>query len=104
VAELPEIATVTRIPSQREGKVYVDFLQNGHGKLLVAPLCVRPIAGAPVSMPLRWSEVNKKLNIARFTIENAPKRMKRLKEDPLRQVLEERPDLAGVLKRLQGRV
>jgi bifunctional non-homologous end joining protein LigD len=104
VAELPEIATVTRIPSQREGKVYVDFLQNGHGKLLVAPLCVRPIAGAPVSMPLRWSEVNKKLNIARFTIENAPKRMKRLKEDPLRQVLEEKPDLAGVLKRLQGRV
>ena len=29
VSELPEIATVTRAVRSREGKVYVDFLQNG---------------------------------------------------------------------------
>jgi bifunctional non-homologous end joining protein LigD len=104
VAELPDIATVTRIPSQREGKVYVDYLQNGHGKLLVAPFCVRPVSGALVSMPLRWHEVNKKLNIGKYTIANAPQRMKRLKEDPLRQVLDEKPDLVAVLHRLQGRL
>ena len=32
--ELPEIATVTRSVSNREGKVYVDYGQNGHGRLL----------------------------------------------------------------------
>jgi bifunctional non-homologous end joining protein LigD len=104
VAELPEIATITRSPSQRDGRVYVDFLQNGHGKLLVAPFCVRPLAGAPVSMPLRWHEVNKGLEIGRYTIANAPGRMKRFGEDPMRQLLEARPDLAAVLRRLQERV
>lgn len=104
VAKLPEIATVTRIPAQREGKVYVDYLQNGHGKLLVAPFCVRPLAGAPVSMPLRWHEVSRKLDISKYTITNAPQRMKRMKQDPLRLVLEEKPDLAAVLQRLQGRL
>ena len=55
----------------REGKVYVDFLQNGHGRLLVAPFSVRPLPGAPVSMPLRWREVNARLDPRRFTIRNA---------------------------------
>jgi len=104
VAELPEIATITRSPSQRDGRVYIDFLQNGHGKLLVAPFCVRPLTGAPVSMPLRWREVNKGLEIGRYTIANAPARMKRLGEDPMRPLLEVRPDLTAVLQRIQERV
>ena len=58
VAELPDIATITRQVSRRGGKVYVDYLQNGAGRLLVAPFCVRPLPGAPVSTPLKWSEVN----------------------------------------------
>jgi bifunctional non-homologous end joining protein LigD len=102
--ELPEIATVARRPSQREGKVYVDYLQNGHGKLLVAPFCVRPVPGAPVSMPLRWREVNARLDIGRYTIKNAAQRMKRLGDDPLRPVLQLKPDLAVALTRLKERM
>ncbi|HET7248433.1 MAG TPA: DNA ligase D, partial [Gemmatimonadales bacterium] len=44
---LPEIATVTRQVQKRGGKVYVDYVQNGHGRLLVAPFSVRPLPGAP---------------------------------------------------------
>jgi bifunctional non-homologous end joining protein LigD len=83
--------------------VYLDFGQNGHGKLLVSPLCVRPLPGAPVSMPLRWSEVNDKLDIRKFTIKNAVQRLRRLKEDPLVGVLTVSPDLAAVLGRLAER-
>src|SRR6266566_3469524 len=36
-AELPDIATVTRQVQKRGGKVYLDYVQNGHGRLLVAP-------------------------------------------------------------------
>src|SRR2546430_1483864 len=36
-AELPEIATVTRQVQKRDGKVYLDYVPNGHGRLLVAP-------------------------------------------------------------------
>ncbi len=99
-AEHPDIATLTRNPERREGKVYVDFVQNGHGRLLAAPFTVRPLPGATVSAPLKWSEVTKKLKIADHTIANLPKRMAKLGEDPLRPVLELEPDLLGALERL----
>jgi bifunctional non-homologous end joining protein LigD len=101
VQRLPQLATVERLPAQREDKVYVDFLQNGHGKLLVAPFCVRPLPRAPVSMPLEWSEVVEGLAIDDFTIRTAVERMRGLPHDPLLGVLSERPDLAGALQRLQ---
>ena len=100
VAERPEVATLTRNPDRREGEVYVDFVQNGHGRLLVAPFTVRPKAGAPVSTPLQWSEVNERLTILSHTIETVPDRMKGLGEDPLRPVLDIEPDLLGALERL----
>ncbi len=100
VADLPEIATVARLPAQREGKVYVDFLQNGHGKLLVSPFCVRPVPGAPVSMPLRWDEVEATLHIGHHTIRTAPARMAELGRDPLGPVLDLAPDLTAALHRL----
>ena len=103
-AEHREIATITRNPAKREGKVYLDYLQNGHGRLLVAPFSVRPLPGAPVSMPLKWTEVGPKLEIGKFTLANAPRRMKKLGGDPLAGVLKEQPDLHGVLERLQARL
>ena len=51
--DLGAIATITRQVGRRGGKVYIDYLQNGRGKLLVAPYCVRPLTGAPVSTPPR---------------------------------------------------
>ncbi len=99
-ARIPDIATIERALPSRQGRVYIDFVQNGHGKLLVSPLCVRPLPGAPVSMPLKWSEVNGKLTATKFTIKNAPKRIGRMKQDPMRGVLTEKPDLPAVLDRL----
>ena len=104
VSEVPEIATITRAIRGREGKVYVDFLQNGHGQLLVAPFCVRAVPEAAVSTPLRWSEVTKRLDIRKHTIKTVPARMKRLKDgDPFLGVLEDRPDLIAALGRLAQR-
>jgi bifunctional non-homologous end joining protein LigD len=103
-AELPEVATVTRQVGKRGARVYLDYVQNGHGRLLVAPFSVRPLPGAPVSMPLKWTEVTPKLDIAKFTIRTAPARMNKLKEDPLQPVLELKPDLVSALARLQERL
>ncbi|HEV8176486.1 MAG TPA: non-homologous end-joining DNA ligase, partial [Gemmatimonadales bacterium] len=102
-AKLPDIATLTRQVSRRGGKVYIDYLQNGAGRLLASPFSVRSLPGAPVSMPLRWSEVDSKLDIRAYTIRNAVARMEKLKQDPLRDVLTATPDLAGVLERLTKR-
>jgi len=102
--ELPEIATIARTPKLREGRVYVDFLQNGYGKLLVAPYAVRPLPGAPVSMPLNWEELEQDLEPGDFHLRNAPERLAVWKGDPLAPVLSERPDLLAALGRLAGRL
>jgi bifunctional non-homologous end joining protein LigD len=65
---LPQIATVERIKDKRKGRLYVDYLQNGHGKTIVAPYTIRAIDGAPVSTPIAWSEVTEKLDPRAFTI------------------------------------
>jgi bifunctional non-homologous end joining protein LigD len=103
VKQTPDIATVERMPNKREGKVYVDFLQNGHGKLLAAPYGVRPLVGAPVSTPLEWKEVNRKLDIRAFTIRTMPKRLERMRKDPLRDVLSLSPNLLTALEALSKR-
>lgn len=97
---LPQIASVARMPANRQGQVYVDYLQNGHGKLLVAPYSVRPRAKAPVSMPLAWSEVEAGLSPEDFTIETAPDRLASWEVDPMVAVLSERPPLVDILARL----
>jgi bifunctional non-homologous end joining protein LigD len=94
---------VTRVIERRDGKVYLDFGQNGHGRLLVSPYSVRPLPGAPVSAPLRWSEVNGRLSLDKFNIKSLPRRLARMKEDPLSPVLTETPDLEGALARLAER-
>jgi bifunctional non-homologous end joining protein LigD len=45
------------IAKRRSAAVYIDYVQVGHGKTLVAPFSVRARDGAPVSWPLDWSEV-----------------------------------------------
>ena len=101
---LPEIATTTRAVGSRGGRVYIDYLQNGHGRLLAGPLSVRPLPGAPVSTPLKWTEVRKQLEPAAFTIRTVPPRLEKMKDDPLLAVLEEVPDLGGALARLEGQL
>jgi bifunctional non-homologous end joining protein LigD len=104
VQTLPEIATIARRVQSREGKVYVDYLQNRHGQLLVAPFSVRPLPQAPVSMPLRWREVNAKLSNERYTLHNAEARLRKLGEDPCAGVLSVSADLPRALARLSERL
>jgi bifunctional non-homologous end joining protein LigD len=103
-AEHKEIATTARHMASRKGRVYLDYLQNRNGQLIVAPYCVRPFPGAPVSAPLEWKEVNKRLTPRKWTIRNLPKRLKRQPIDPMIALLEDKPDLVGALERLAQRL
>jgi bifunctional non-homologous end joining protein LigD len=100
----PTMATTARNPQARGGKVYLDWGQNAHGQLLVAPFSVRPVSAAPVSMPLTWDEVVPELDAKQFHLGNAVARMEQRGFDPVRPVLTERPDLAAVLGRLDAMV
>jgi bifunctional non-homologous end joining protein LigD len=96
---LPDIATIVRSVSDREGKVYLDYLQNGHGRLLVSPFCVRPLPGAPVSMPLEWSQINGRLKLERFNVRSARKWLEK-HGDPVAPVLVQSSDMLAALEQL----
>jgi bifunctional non-homologous end joining protein LigD len=102
IKELNSIATIMRTINKRGEKVYIDFLQNRHGQLIVAPFSVRPLPGATVSMPLVWEEVNDDLDPKDFTIKNALDRMESMGEDPVLPVLTDKPKLAKTLARLDA--
>ncbi|HEY0193723.1 MAG TPA: DNA ligase D [Kofleriaceae bacterium] len=98
----PTMATTSRNPAGRHGRVYLDWGQNAHGQLLVAPYSVRPVGGAPVSMPLTWDEVVPGLDSRQFNLRNALDRVQAWAGDPCLGVLTERPDLAAALERLDA--
>lgn len=103
VHEHPDLATTARAIPARRGRVYVDAYQNGRGKLIAAPYTVRPHPGAPVSTPLAWKEVEEDLQVGELNVKTLPARLQRLKKDPLRPVLGERPDLEAALAELARR-
>jgi len=79
VAErVPGIATIQRSLARRQKQqVYVDAMQNARGKTIASPFSARARAGATVSMPLTWKQIEKGVKISDFTIENVPMLIKK---------------------------
>ena len=73
-AQVPGL-TVERSLAKRRGRLYLDAIQNGYGKTVVAPYSLRAIDGAPVSAPLKWSEITKKLDPLKFNLRTMPDRL-----------------------------
>jgi bifunctional non-homologous end joining protein LigD len=96
---LPRITSLVRLPSGRQQRVYLDWLQNGRGKTLVVAYSVRPNPGATVSTPLKWSEVTKRLDPTKYTIKTMPSRLEK-HGDLWKPVLGKGIDLHKCLDRL----
>ncbi|HEY3541544.1 MAG TPA: DNA ligase D [Gaiellaceae bacterium] len=62
------LATNEWSKARRRG-VLIDSNQNGEGKTIASVYSVRPRPGAPVSTPLRWEEVNDRLDPRAFTMD-----------------------------------
>ena len=86
-AALPDLTTVERsIKKRPKTAVYLDWGQVARGKTVVPPYVVRARDGAPVSMPLDWSEVEELVKkrgspepfIGQWTIRTARKRLERV--------------------------
>lgn len=99
LAKIPTIASMVRSPKMRQGKVYLDFLQNARGQTLASVYSVRPKPGATVSTPLKWSEVTMHLHPSQFTMENVPKRLEKT-GDLFKEVLGKGVDIEKTLHKI----
>jgi bifunctional non-homologous end joining protein LigD len=95
----PGLVTTEWTKAKRRG-VLIDSNQNGEGKTIASVYSVRPKAGAPVSTPLRWDEVNESLDPSAFTMDAVLDRVAR-EGDLYEGVLTTKQSLANALKSLR---
>jgi bifunctional non-homologous end joining protein LigD len=70
--------------AQRHGKIYIDYLRNTKTATAVSAYSTRARAGAPVSVPLGWDELDADIRGDYFNVRNTAERLSRLRQDPWR--------------------
>jgi len=59
--------------SKKPGVVFIDYRQNSEGRTMICPYSLRATAKATVSMPLSWSDIQKRIKPTEFTLLTAVK-------------------------------
>lgn len=95
---MPDKVTTALPKSDRKGRVYLDYLQNGYAKTTVCVYSVRPESQAPVSTPLKWQEVEQgTVKVTDFTIKSILDRVHGI-GDLFMPVVNRKQDIAKLMK------
>ena len=78
----PELFTTSFAKRGRERQILVDYMRNNRTNTSIAAFSTRAREGAPVSVPLSWTELKPSLDPASFTVETVPQRLARQRRDP----------------------
>lgn len=74
VREAPTRYTATMSKLQRKGKIYIDYLRNARAASAICVYSTRAFAGAPVSAPVRWDELERDVR-TKFDINSMRERL-----------------------------
>lgn len=80
----PDRFTATMSKAKRKGRIFIDWLRNQRGATAVVPYSARARSGAPVAVPVTWSELEEMENAHPFAIDDAPALLKRARSAGLK--------------------
>lgn len=89
-------------PRNRVGKLFVDYLRNGHGATTAAAFSARARPGLGVSVPVGWDELSKLKSGAHWTITTVREHLSFQKHDPWSEYWKKRQTLSAAIKLLAG--
>jgi bifunctional non-homologous end joining protein LigD len=98
VRAYPEKATMAWPLADRAGKIFIDHQMNRPGANIASVYSLRPLAGAPVSTPLDWEELDEDLEPGDFRIDNVWERF--AAGDKFAPVQTDKQSLAGAMEAL----
>ncbi|MDC0722347.1 DNA ligase D [Nannocystis bainbridge] len=87
---------------KRRGKIYIDYLRNDRKATSVAAYSPRARPGAPVSVPLRWSELAGLEAPQTYDLTSTVARLAKLRSDPWRELARVRQVLTPARLRAVG--
>ena len=97
---IPSRFVVKSGPANRVGRIFVDYLRNGHGATTVAAFSARARPGLGVSMPVAWDELPALKGGAHWTIATAREHLSFQKLDPWADYWHTRQPLKRAMARL----
>jgi bifunctional non-homologous end joining protein LigD len=86
--------------SNRVGKIFVDYLRNGHGQTTAAAFSARARPGMGVSMPVAWDQLPALKSGAQWTVSTAREYLSFQSSDPWADYWPARQNLAPAMKAL----
>ena len=89
LAKESEVAVSELSESKKPGTIFIDYLQNSHGRTMACPYSLRATPRATVSTPLEWKDVKKGLKPDDFNLLN----VERIKKNPWKNLMKNKQSL-----------
>ena len=84
----------------RVGKIFIDYLRNGHGQTTAAAFSARSRPGLGVSMPVSWEQLPSLKGGAQWTIATAREHLSFQKDDPWADYWKAKQSLTAAIQSL----
>ncbi|MCZ2496494.1 DNA ligase D [Xylophilus sp. Kf1] len=97
---IPSRFTAVMGGSNRVGRIFIDYLRNGHGQTTACAFSARSRPGLGVSMPVRWEQLAELKSGSQWTVATAREYLSFQKEDAWAGYWKKRQTLGKAIKLL----